>query len=86
MIGWYIGDILTLVVIVPVLLIFLNKLLRPAREIKNYADDVLEHGVGLTGTLDDVPKLVATRELTAAALQQVGRYGAAIQRVLAVAK
>ncbi len=82
MIGWYIGDILTLVVVVPVLIFFLNKLIRPVMEIKAYADDVLEHGVALTGTLDAVPKLVETRALTAVALEQVARYGGEIVRIL----
>jgi hypothetical protein len=43
---------------------------------------VLEHGVGLTGTLDAVPKLVQTRELTRAAREAVGQYGAALEPLL----
>lgn len=82
MIGWYIGEILTLVAVVPVLLFFLNKLLRPVKEIEAYANDVLANGVALTGTLDAVPKLVETRNLTAAALDQVARYGGEIVRIL----
>ncbi|MGH9071020.1 MAG: hypothetical protein ACRDX8_07640 [Acidimicrobiales bacterium] len=82
MIGWYIGEILTLVLVVPVLIFYLNKLVRPALEIKAYVDDVLQHGVGLTGTLDAVPKLVETRDLSAVALEQVGRYGGEIVRIL----
>jgi hypothetical protein len=51
-------------------------------EIKKYADDVLQHGVGLTGTLDAIPKLVDTLNLTTAAKGLVGRYGAALEKIL----
>ncbi|MEJ7764091.1 MAG: hypothetical protein WKF86_01215 [Acidimicrobiales bacterium] len=67
---------------IPVVLLFANRVLRPTMMIKEYADDILVHGVGLTGTLDAVPKLVKTKELTGAALGLVGRYGAALKRLL----
>jgi integral membrane sensor domain MASE1 len=79
---WWIGNVLLIFVVAPVCLMFLNMVLRPAKEIKAYAADVLEHGVALTGTLDSVTKLVRTKELTGTARQSVGRYGAALQRLL----
>ena len=82
MVWWWIGNILLIAVVAPVCLLFLNKVLRPAKEIKAYADDILEHGVGITAELDAVPKLVRTKELTGTARQAVGRYGAALQRLL----
>jgi hypothetical protein len=71
-----------LFVVIPVVLLYLNRVLRPALEIKKYADDVLQHGVGLTGTLDAIPKLVDTLNLTTAAKGLVGRYGAALEKIL----
>ena len=82
MVWWWIGNILLIAVVAPVCLFFLNKVLRPAQEIKAYAGDILEHGVGITSELDAVPKLVQTKELTGTARQAVGRYGAALQRLL----
>lgn len=82
MVWWYVGEALTLVLILPVVLTLLSRLMAPVKEIKAYADDVLEHGVALTGTLDAVPKLARTKELTGIALQEVGRYGAALKRLL----
>ncbi len=82
MVLWWIANLLLLFVVAPVCLLLLNKVLRPAQEIKAYADDILEHGVGITGELDAVPKLVQTKELTGQARQAVGRYGAALQRLL----
>jgi hypothetical protein len=79
---WWIGNILLLVAVIPVVLLLLNRVLRPTFEIKAYADDVLDHGVKLTGTLDSVPRLAKTRELTGVARQNVSRYGAALERLL----
>ncbi|MEO7555529.1 MAG: hypothetical protein ABIV94_02850 [Acidimicrobiales bacterium] len=74
---WWIGNALLAFVVVPLVVYLANRLIRLTLEIKHYADDVLIHGVALTGTLDAVPKLVKTKELTGAASQLVGRYGAA---------
>ena len=71
-----------ILVVAPVCILLLNKVLRPILEIRAYADDILEHGVGLTGQLDAVPKLVRTRELTGQARQAAGRYGNALARIL----
>ena len=79
---WLIGDILLIFVVAPVVILFLNKVLNPVKEIKAYADDALEHGVGITAQLDAVPKLARTRELCGQARQATGRYGAALQRIL----
>ena len=79
---WWIGNAVLGLVVIPVVLLFANRVLRPTLVIKEYADDILVHGVGLTGTLDAVPKLVKTKELTGAALGLVGRYGAALKRLL----
>ncbi len=79
---WWIGNAVLAFVVIPVVLLFANRVLRPTMVIKEYADDILVHGVGLTGTLDAVPKLVTTKELTGAALGLVGRYGAALKRLL----
>jgi hypothetical protein len=79
---WLLGDIVLIGVVAPVCILFLNKVLRPILEIRAYADDILEHGVGLTGQLDSVPKLVRTRELAGQCRQAAGRYGAALARIL----
>jgi hypothetical protein len=82
MVWWWIGNLLLLLVVAPVVVLLLNRLIRPTFEIKSYADDVLDHGVKLTGTLDSVPKLVRTRELIGVARQNATRYGAALERLL----
>lgn len=79
---WLLGDLVLLAVIVPVVLLLLNRVLRPTMEINSYANDILEHGVGITGALDAVPKLITTRELTSTARTSAVRYVTALQRLL----
>ena len=81
---WWIANILLIVVVAPALIFFLNKVKRPIREIDYYVADVLEHGVGLSGTLDCVPNLIRTCELTGTARLNVTRYGLALARLLPV--
>ena len=82
MILWWIGNAVLILVVAPVVIFLANKLLRPTFEIRAYADDILEHGVNLTGTLDAVPKLATTRELAAQARQGAERYGTALRDLL----
>lgn len=79
---WWIGNAALALVVIPLVLLLANRVLRPVMTIKEYADDILVHGVALTGTLDSVPKLVKTKQLTGTALGLVGRYGAALKRLL----
>jgi hypothetical protein len=79
---WWIGNLVLLFVVVPVVLLLLNRLLRQIMEINAYADDILEHGVGITAALDAIPKLVQTRDLVGVAHQAAGRYVGALKRVL----
>lgn len=82
MVLWYLAALVLILVVPPVVLLFLNKVLRPIREIDRYVEDVLEHGVALTGTLDSVPNLIRTCELTGACRLNVTRYGLALARLL----
>jgi len=79
---WWIGNLVLLVVVVPLVLLLLNRLLRQIMEINAYANDILEHGVGITAALDAVPKLVRTRELAGTAHAAAGRYVGALKQVL----
>jgi hypothetical protein len=79
---WLLADLLLIFVVAPTVVYFLNKVYRPVLEIRAYAHDILEHGVALTGTLDSVPKLGRTRELTGQARQAAGRYVGALQRLM----
>lgn len=78
----WVANLILLLLVAPVVIMLLNRVLRPTFEIKHYVEDVLEHGVLLTGTLDCVPNLVRTCELTGTARLNVTRYGLALARLL----
>lgn len=62
MVLWWVGNVILLAVVAPVVIMLANRLIRRATEIRRYADDILEHGVGLAGNLDPVPALATTTE------------------------
>ncbi len=80
---WGIGIALLVLVVIPVVLWLLFLLRRDLREIRFYADDILEHGVAITGNLDPVPALVETRELVATITAGFGGYVGLVARILA---
>jgi hypothetical protein len=82
MIWWWIANAALLFVVVPILIWLLNKLIRPVFEIRDYVSDILEHGVLLSGTLDCVPNLIRSCELSGTARLNVTRYGLALARLL----
>ena len=84
MVWWWLANILLIAVVLPAVIFFLNKVWRPIKEIDAYAQDILEHGVLLTGTLDCVPNLIRTCELSGACRLNVTRYGLALARLLPV--
>lgn len=79
---WWIANIVLLVVVVPVVLLLANRVIRPAVEIQRYADDILEHGVLLSGNLDPVPAVADTRDLVGAAKGLSVRYVEAVGPLL----
>ncbi|MGH9225845.1 MAG: hypothetical protein ACRD2W_19125 [Acidimicrobiales bacterium] len=80
----WLADILLIFVVAPAVIFFLNKVWRPIKEIDAYVTDILEHGVLLTGTLDCVPNLIRSCELSGMARLNVTRYGLALARLLPV--
>jgi hypothetical protein len=76
---WWAGNAILLVGVVPVVLLLANAIMRPAAEIVLYADDILEHGVGLTKNLEPVPALLETRREVAAVTASAVRYVTALE-------
>lgn len=79
---WWLGNIVFLFVVIPVVILLLNRVLRPAVEIRKYVDDVLENGVLLTGELDSVPELLRTRDLVKQTAAGAARYANAVDQLL----
>lgn len=77
MVWWWIGNAVFLLVVIPVVVLMLQRLIRPTREIRRYADDVLEHGLEAVAALDAVDDLVTTKDLVADTRAGLERYGRA---------
>ena len=77
MVLWWIGNVVLLVVILPVVIALLNRVLAAVERIRGAADEILAAGVALAGELDGVPELLATtdttiREVTVGATRYAG--------------
>ncbi|MFM8894883.1 MAG: hypothetical protein ACKOE2_05765 [Actinomycetales bacterium] len=59
---WAIGNILLIIVVVPVLVALLNRVLAAAERIRGAADDTLAGGVALIGELHNTPELLDTTD------------------------
>lgn len=82
MLLWWIGNLVLLLVIVPVVIVLLQRLLKATIEIKRNTDAILEQAVAVSGHLNAVPALVKTSLLVKDVGGGVLRYGAAIDRIL----
>jgi len=60
---WWIGNIILLIVVVPVLVALLNRLLAATESVRGAADDTLAGGVALIGELDRAPELLAETDV-----------------------
>jgi len=61
---WSIGNLILLVVIVPVLVALINRVLAALERIRAASDDILTGGVALIGELNPVPELLAITDQT----------------------
>lgn len=68
-----------LLAVAPVVVVLASYVIRPALECARYADDILEHGVGISVALEPVPALVTTRELVGAVTENAVGYVTALR-------
>lgn len=64
MILWWIGDIILLFVVFPIVVVLMKRIVTPVDRIRVTVDDILYNGVILTGELDNVPGLLAETDST----------------------
>lgn len=79
---WFIGVAALFLVVIPLVLILVQKVLRSLGEIRSYATDVLEHIGGVTDNLESVPALLQTRDLVKSVGGGLGRYVGNVSRLL----
>jgi hypothetical protein len=62
MILWWLGDLILLFVVFPIVVVLVNRIVNPIRRIRATVDGILANGVVLTGELDNVPELLAVTD------------------------
>ncbi len=72
-----------LLVVAPLVVVLANNVIRPALVCARYADDILEHGVGIAAAVEPVPALIRTRELVGAVTSNAVAYVGALRRLVA---
>ena len=80
---WWIGNLILIIVIVPVLVALLNRLLAATEAVRGAADDALAGGVALIGELHNTPELLATTdEVIAEVASGAVRYAGPVSKLL----
>ena len=81
---WTFGNVILVVVVVPVLVALLNRVLAALERIRAAADDTLAAGVALIGEVDRAPELLATTDDTVAEIADGAvRYAGSVGKLLA---
>jgi hypothetical protein len=80
---WTLGNILLLVVVVPVLIALLNRVLAALERIRGAADRALAGGVAVIGEVDGVPdRLAVTGDTIAEVANGAVRYAGSVGKLL----
>lgn len=80
---WTIGNLVLLLVVVPVLVALLNKVLAALERIRGAADTTLAGGVAVIGELNNVPDLLAETDDTIAEVANGAvRYAGSVGKLL----
>jgi hypothetical protein len=80
---WWIGNVILLLVVVPVLVALLNRVLAALERIRGASADILAGGVALIGKVDTTPDLLATTDETIAEVANGAvRYAGSVGKLL----
>ncbi|HYB18848.1 MAG TPA: hypothetical protein VEF71_25745 [Streptosporangiaceae bacterium] len=83
MVLWWIGNVILLVVVLPVVIYLLNRVLAALERVRGATDDILAGGVALIGELDGLPEALAVTDETVKEVS-VGsvRYAGSVAKLL----
>ena len=83
MVLWWIGNVVLLVVVMPVVIFLLNRVLAAVERIRAATDNVLAGGVALIGELNGLPEALAVTDET---IKEVAvgavRYAGSVAKLL----
>ena len=83
MVLWWIGSVILLVVVLPVVIYLFNRVLAAVERIRGATDDILAGGVALIGELNGLPEALAVTDTTVKEIS-VGavRYAGSVAKLL----
>jgi len=64
MILWWLGNLILLFVVLPIVVVLVNRIVAPIARIRKTVDDILANGVELTEQLDNVAPLLEETDKT----------------------
>lgn len=82
MVLWWIGNLVLLLVVLPVVVLLLNRVLRPVKDIERTTNALRQRSGSVVSLLDAVNDLPTTRRLVRDATARVERYGKALEEIL----
>ena len=80
---WWIGNVILVVAVVPVLVALINRVLAALERIRKASDEILDGGVGIIEEVDRVPQLLDTTDKTIAEVANGAvRYAGSVAKLL----
>ncbi|MFZ2501055.1 MAG: hypothetical protein WAW88_00085 [Nocardioides sp.] len=80
---WWIGNLVLLLVVAPILVALLNRVLAALERIRGAADGILAGGGALANELDGVPEALATTDIVIRDVAAgAARYGGSVAKLL----
>ena len=80
---WWIGNLILLLVVVPVAVALLSRVLGALERIRKASDDILAGGVAVIGELETTPDLLAETDTTIEAVADGAvRYAGSVAKLL----
>lgn len=77
----WLGNLIFLLVVIPVVLVILALVIKPALQIRSHAGDIAEHGATFAPHLEALAELATTRQLVRQANTELERYVRALERI-----
>lgn len=82
MVLWWIGNVLFLIVVIPVVVVLLQRLKRAAGDVGQRVETVHGQAGGIVVAVDDVKALIPTRDAVKGVVSALTRYVKAVDRLL----
>jgi hypothetical protein len=79
---WWIGNAIFILVVIPVVVVLLQRLLRSVTDIGKHVDTIHNQAAGIVIALDDVKQLIPTRDAVKQVAAGLTRYVRAVARIL----